>query len=283
MASPIPAPVRRALMFAPIVLLAMTAALSLHSHYAVQLDACYINRLTEKPEPVWIPLADSLLNDLSVMSIWGAILLLLTLRNDRKGAVYELAYSAQWFHVTYFLLAALKAPLADYNCAGRHALYPNGISGHYCYFLFVSLTAPSLIRSRLHQNPNASKVKLALPALLYAAFGVGSVATLYRTWMHGYHSPRQILLGSALGIASFNVLQRFFFDRDDRLRSRNFIALQLMTLASCALTFFALYQALWPLGSAGPALTRGHAIFHASVWVILLGCAATLTVKRSTD
>lgn len=263
---------RRILVVVPLLLVTATLLLSLSAHYSSRLDTCFIYREKERPPPTYIPLADSALHNYSVFAIWGAMLALLALPAARIQALYSLLYTAVWFHVTYILLCALKAPLDDFNCAGRHETYPNGVSGHYCYFLFVSLSAPMLAQARLAQNKLRPPVIL-VPAMLFAFFyAVGAPTTLYRTYAHGYHSPRQIMLGSALGLASHAALERFFlrYIGAGLDRSPYGVHAQLAVLAASSLTSFTIYYALWPLSTAGPALTDGHLYFHAGMWSALV-------------
>lgn len=265
---------RRALLIAPAVLVALTAMLSLHEPLNRRLDACFIYREREAHAPTLIPLGDSALHNGAVYAVWAAMLVLAVLPAQRAKGLFSLAYTSLWFHSTYILLAALKAPLLDFNCGGRHVAYPNGISGHYCYFIFVSLTAPILARARLAANPSAPMPVLLTAATLLTLYGTGAIATLYRTFAHGYHSPRQILLGSALGIFSHTTLEHFYLGADDK--SAPSVALALAVVSAKSISAFALYFSLWPLASAGPAVTTGHLYFHACIWALLLACAVFL-------
>lgn len=277
---------RRVVSVLPLLLLAITLALSLHSRLSSKLDECVIYREHERPPPVYIPMADSALHNYSVFAIWAGMLTLLALPERRARGLYALLYTALWFHVTYVLLCALKAPLDDFNCAGRHRLYPNGVSGHYCYFLFVTLCAPILARARLRANPTQQPAFIIAPAMLFfVLFAVGAPATLYRTWAHGYHSARQILLGSALGLASHAAVERFFLSRLDDMAPPFTDVLELVVLGAGSCTSFLFYHLLWPLSTAGPALTKGHYQFHIGVWVALLAAAGVyrLLLAASTD
>jgi hypothetical protein len=265
---------RRVATAAPAVLLVVTLALSLHHRLSTHLDACFIYREQERPPPTYIPLGDSALHNYSVVAIWGAMLALLALPARRLPGLYALLFTALWFHVTYILLCALKAPLDDFNCAGRHRLYPNGVSGHYCYFLFVSLSAPILAGTRLRANAVQPAAVIVPAAAFFAFFAVGAPATLYRTWAHGYHSPRQILLGSALGLASHAALESFFLSRLDDPRPPFGDVMEIAVLAAGSSTSLFLYNLLWPLSTAGPALTTGHMYFHAGLWFAVIAAAA---------
>lgn len=272
---------RRALSLTPVILLGVLAYLHFHP-YPYPLDTCSINRVLTKPPPPLIPLPDSALHNYSVLSIWLSMILLLLLPSSSSfsppsstprpslSSLFALLYTALWFHVTYILLCALKAPLGDFNCAGRHPFYPNGVSGHYCYFIFVTLSAPHLARVLLSSSTFAPRF-LTLPSAAFATFyAIGAPATLYRTYAHGYHSPRQIVLGSALGIASHAALEAFFLGDPDRFSRSATLAV----LASASAAALGLYRALWPLSTAGPALTSGHVYFHAGMWAALLSTHA---------
>lgn len=267
---------RRILALVPAILLVITSLLSLHDLSAEKLDACFIARELEPHPPNVIPIADSTLHNLAVAAVWIAMLTLLTLPQSRVHAAYTLAYTALWFHSTYILLAALKAPLDDFNCSGRHPLYPNGISGHYCYFVFVSLTVPLLIQARLRSNPSQSRKPVVAVAIAFLIiYAVSATATLYRTLIHGYHSPRQILLGTALGMGSHCVLDRLLFDRAST-RLQQTPATAVAILISKSFLSFSLYNLLWPFATAGPAVTRPHIAFHAVMWCILFACSYLL-------
>jgi hypothetical protein len=261
---------RRVVLGIPVMLVVLTVSLALHPRFASRLDTCFIHRELERPGPTLLPIEDAALHNYSVLAVWTAMLVLLFLPHDRFLGVFQLSYSTLWFHATYILLAALKAPLEDYSCAGRHSYYPNGISGHYCYFVFVSMTVPFLWRARLQANPQASKV-ITTPAFaclcLYAA---GAIATLYRTWMHGYHSPRQIMLGVALGMCSHALLERIFLGRPPPQDS---VAVLLTILGVVAISSYSLYELVWPKLTAGHALTPSHLVFHLALWLILAGSA----------
>lgn len=239
-------------------------------------DVCYINREVEKPAPTFIPIRDGLLHDSSVFVMWVAMFTLCLLPKQRALAFFRLVYASIWFHSTYILLAALKSLLMDYNCAGRHKLYPNGISGHYCYFIFVSLTAYRLGHARLSAHPNVLKPLARLVQLLLSLFLIGAVSTLYRTYYHGYHSPRQIGLGSALGISSFVGLDYVLFPSHEQ----NSVQLTVSTLLSTSLTSLALYFRWWPHGEAGPAISKGQLIFHAILWLLLF---VTIFLRRRPE
>lgn len=266
----------------PLLLLIITVALHFNDSSRRKLDACYIRRELERPAPTLIPLGDGLLHNLSVLIMWTAMFLLALLPDLRTRAIYLLTYTSLWFHITYILLAVLKAPLYDYNCAGRHVHYPNGISGHYCYFIFVAMTARRFAQARYRANPNAPRILVAMVAVLMTLFGIGGFATLYRTFFHGYHSSRQIILGAALGILSHILLDIFQF----REEAEPPVAISLGVLFASSLTSLTMYSLVWPHEAAGAAISQGHLMFHSTLWFILLVTAwlrVNTEVKVATE
>lgn len=160
--------------------------------------------------------------------------------------------------------------------------YPNGISGHYCYFIFVALTAPLYAHSRIRMNPDASKAVLVTSATLMGLFTIGATATLYRTYFHGYHSPRQIALGAALGILSHVGLETLLFRKEKEV----IVRISMMTLAASSLTALTLYTRVWPHENAGAAIGQGQLMFHVTLWIILsvaAGVRGKMEVKVATD
>lgn len=269
------APRRHALAVLPFVLFFITLLLSWHDHYSTRINSCYIYRQFEKPARTWIPIRDSALHNYSVYVMWTAMLILALLPNDRIAGLYALLFSSIWFHITYVLLAALKSRMDDFNCAGRHDTYPNGISGHYCYFLYVSLTIPLLARPRIAANRNAPPIIFAIVTALLGVYAVGAAATLYRTFMHGYHSIRQIFLGSALGLAAHLFLE--FFQSKAMSPS---VGSQLAMLVSNSILVFTLYYTWWPTQQAGPAISIGQVFFHLALYLALCASAVLLSEKE---
>lgn len=260
---------RLALSSIPLLLVFITMVLDRYPIMGTKLDTCYILREEEKPAPTFIPMRDGPLHNYSVLVMWISMFLLALFPVQRLKAFYLLTYTSLWFHITYIILAAFKAPLYDYNCAGRHKFFPNGISGHYCYFIFVALTWPRFAKFRYQANPNMPRIYLIPIMLLMTLFTIGGTATLYRTFFHGYHSPRQIALGAALGIFSHNVLDFFQYQHD----AEPSIPVSLSVLFATSLNAFSSYYFLWPHVIAGAAITAGHVKFHISLWLILLACA----------
>lgn len=273
---------RVTLLVVAICLVVATYVLQYRASTAARIDACFIRREIQEPPPTIIPISDSLLHNLSVAIMWMAMIILSFLPQARMDGLHSLILSSLWFHTTYILLAAMKAPLADYNCAGRHPNFPNGVSGHYCYFIFVMLTAPRFAQSRLQANPNIARSVLVPVSMLIALFTVGAVSTLYRTFFHGYHSLRQILLGAALGIVSHVTLDYFHFSTTVPSSSASKVAF----LLANSLTATSLYLRLWPHVEAGPAVGSDQLVFHLCLWFLLLITSSQLpnvSRKVATD
>ena len=104
------------------------------------------------------------------------------------------------------------------------------------------------------------------------AYAVGSIATLYRTYAHGYHSPQQILLGTALGCLSHVGLDTFHFS-DLVLKTRGVSRerMEMILLGTKTIASLVLYFCLWPVATAGPAITAGQYLFHLLLWAIVVG------------
>ena len=261
---------RRVLFSVPPILLTLVIILSFIPSYNNRLNGCYITRGLEKPQPVWIPLRDSALHNLAVLLMWLGMLTLSLLPTSRFRGIFDLLHASAAFHSTYIFLCASKALLNDIACGGRDSMYPNGISGHYCYFIYVSLCIPLLARERLDQNASNSSNKNAIlfASVCIAGYAIAGAATLYRTFAHGYHSPRQILLGSALGIASHSALE--FLAYSTKPRTKPLVLLRSQILAS--LFVFALYFLTWPKRQVGPAISAAQIVFHTA---LLVGMAVT--------
>lgn len=267
---------RSALLTLALLLTVATTILNFKDGATERFDACFIRRESQRPPAPLIPLRDSVLHDASVYVMWVSMLLLCMLPNGRQAAFESLTFSSIWFHTTYIFLAAAKAPLQDYNCAGRHIHFPNAISGHYCYFIFVILTAAQFTRLRLAANPNPSPLILLVVLTLLCAFVIGAVATLYRTFFHGYHSLRQIFLGTSLGLFSHVLLDIVHLDASTGFSTFS----QIVLLLSNSLTTIALYLQLWPHQKAGPAIGPYQFLFHASLWTILLASSSRLLFRK---
>lgn len=156
---------------------------------STELDECYINRVVERLALLWIPLRDGIMYNLPFYMMWSASLVLALL-----GLCMPLYASAR-FHATCVLLSALKAPLGDMRCAGRHAKLPQ---------LNLGLNLCLSGRERLWRNTLAFRAPLPLFAFYLGMCKICAATTLYRTFAHGY----QIFPGSPMGLASHNALER---------------------------------------------------------------------------
>lgn len=249
-----------------------TVALLPLTNESKRINACFISRASTTPaaSTYLIPLPDSALHDYSVKLLWLSLLIVsFVLPKSRTRALHTLSVCTLWFHATYILLAACKALLSDFNCAGRHPQYPNGMSGHYTYFIFVMLTLPLIYKQKLCSTPSSSSSSSSSYVLYFTwvttgLFFIGGVVTLYRTFFHGYHSLRQILLGSALGTASHVMLDIFHFHHELTLTLNGFIV-----LLSNSLLVIAFYLRVWPVASADPAISTLQFVFHASLLLII--------------
>lgn len=257
---------RKALLIVAFGLVVGSYVLEYSHAVAARFNACFIRREVERPPPTLIPLGDSQLHNLSVYVMWFAMFVLSILPRGRVAALHSLTLASLWFHTTYIILAAAKAPLDDYNCTGRHPNFPNGISGHYCYFIFVMLTAPRFAHMRIRANPHLPQSILILVSFLIGLFTVGAIATLYRTFFHGYHSVRQIIFGVALGLASHVALDSFHFA--PLIPSPE--VTKFAFLLANSLTAVAFYLRLWPHNQAEPAIGYLQFLFHGGLWLILL-------------
>jgi hypothetical protein len=122
---------------------------------------------------------------------------------SREG-LFMIGYTISWYHVSWGFVIYLKNYLADLQCN----VHPNSVSGHYHLFIFVLLTAPFMHHYLNHHHYDAKKANKPLSPrykLFYASYVllfVLSLACMLETYMDGYHSVRQILYGSILGIVS---------------------------------------------------------------------------------
>lgn len=115
---------------------------------------------------------------------------------------------------SYFILALLKAFIND-NLCHPHGL-PNSVSGHSWWYIFSPLTSMSLIVS-LERNPGYLKsyfhpkfflrcfqcdlrFRSYICIILLQVMIIFSGLTLYFTYSHGYHTPRQMIFGVMYGL-----------------------------------------------------------------------------------
>lgn len=263
------------------------------------LHACAVNRRAAgpraRPPPLSLPLGDSALHDASVAALWVyGLLTSVGLPVARAKAVLDIAVTALWFQATYWAADTVKGVLGDDRCtSARRSSYPNGVSGHYCYFTFVALVVavytvdrladvaadPALTARRpatgaMPGTPAAATAGIPrqLVAVLAAAaaalglFTIGATATLLRTYAHGYHSGRQVLLGAAAGVASAVALDALHF----RAATAPRLGVQLAVVAGVGAASLAAYSATWPSALAGEeAVTRVQLVGYASAWVVV--------------
>lgn len=228
------------------------------------LHACVINRQAAGPRaprsPLSLPMGDSVLHDASVATLWVyALLTAVGLPVARAKAVLDIAISALWFQATYWAADAVKGFLRDDRCtSARRSTYPNGVSGHYCYFLFASLVVAIYTADRL--------VDVAASATALGLFAIGATTTLLRTYAHGYHSGRQVLLGAAAGVASALALDALHF----RAATAPRLGVRLAVVAAVGAASLAAYTATWPSALAGEeAVTRVQVVGYAAAWAVV--------------
>lgn len=263
------------------------------------LHACVINRQAAGPRaprsPLSLPMGDSVLHDASVATLWVyALLTAVGLPVARAKAVLDIAISALWFQATYWAADAVKGFLRDDRCtSARRSTYPNGVSGHYCYFLFASLvvaiyTADRLVDVAAHPAtatrrpatgaapgtpaaatagiPGRVVAVLAASATALGLFAIGATTTLLRTYAHGYHSGRQVLLGAAAGVASALALDALHF----RAATAPRLGVRLAVVAAVGAASLAAYTATWPSALAGEeAVTRVQVVGYTAAWAVV--------------
>ena len=118
-----------------------------------------------------------------------------------------LAY--QWYLAAYFLCNALKGFMGDLTCN----IHANSISGHYLFHLYSGLallhlhasqthaTHYSLLSSGFYQRLFRSNVNKLFMFVL-TCYATISAIILMNTYLHGYHSLRQILYGVCMALVS---------------------------------------------------------------------------------
>jgi hypothetical protein len=118
-----------------------------------------------------------------------------------------LAY--MWYLAAYFLCNALKGFMGDLTCN----VHANSISGHYLFHLYCGLallhlhasqthaTQCSLLSSAFYQRLFRSNVNKLFMFVL-TCYALISAIILMNTYLHGYHSLRQILYGVCMALVS---------------------------------------------------------------------------------
>jgi len=160
-------------------------------------------------------------------------------------SVFLLAYAAMWWIATYVSVHDVDMIVNDRLCS-RHASI-NGISGHLAFFGFWLLTLAWFVQYntaagavvprgvehvfdvRLYTSMLRSATLLRALAASYLVFVVASTLTVSHTWLGGYHSLRQMLLGGLHACASHwllcNVFEHLLLaPRVERLRARSVLA-----------------------------------------------------------
>lgn len=273
--------------------------LSADHKLVTSLHACVVNRQAAgpraPPSPLSLPLGDSVLHDASVAMLWVyGLLTAVGLPVARTKAVLDIAITTLWFQATYWAADAAKGFLRDDRCtSARRSSYPNGVSGHYCYFLFVTLVVAVYTADRLvdvaadpalaTRRPATGAVPgtpaaatagiprrvvavLAAAAAALGFFAIGATTTLLRTYAHGYHSGRQVLLGAAAGVASALALDALHFRRATAPR----MGVRMAVVAAFGAAALAAYTATWPSAVAGEeAVTQQQLVGYAAAWAVV--------------
>ncbi|KAA8492810.1 hypothetical protein FVE85_9082 [Porphyridium purpureum] len=236
---------------------------------------------------------DNVLNHVAVACMWLTALGIACMASVRSRPAhrrwapwFELAFAVLWFHASYWFLYVAKAWLGDVNCnSARAPFYPNGVSGHYAYFGFCSLGLPVFFAAHLqtsqrherrqNEKTNAFFSALYLVAMVYA---LTSSITLYRTYAHGYHSARQVLLGVATAILSHvSLLEMLGSDTVAPLHKCAILAL----FTACG---FMGTRSTWPVEAArGPAIGNVQLLVQVSMWSIVILCASMSGRKEALD
>ena len=118
-----------------------------------------------------------------------------------------LAY--MWYLAAYFTCNALKGYMGDSRCN----VHANSISGHYLFHLYSGLALLHLHAQQTHAtvysvvsphfyarlfHSNVSKLFM----FVFICYSLLSAIILMNTYLHGYHSLRQILYGVAMALVS---------------------------------------------------------------------------------
>ena len=112
------------------------------------------------------------------------------------------------FVASYAPFPWLKRATGDYECASSQRPHPNGVSGHAFYCMFHALAAAYALTLHRQLAPRSGKPQAACARWGLASLTVWGVVvvgallvwTMVLTYAYGYHSPRQIALGAALGV-----------------------------------------------------------------------------------
>mmetsp|Transcript_10144 Transcript_10144/g.18271 ORF Transcript_10144/g.18271 Transcript_10144/m.18271 type:complete len:310 (-) Transcript_10144:665-1594(-) len=249
---------------------------------AYSLDTCLTH---SKPlahsstlHSILIPRSDSLVNLISIYLFWTCIILQL-LTNTLYSTTHfwthlsQILFSSIWFHNTYWILYFLKCTFYDPLCAHKsNPLYPNSISGHYCYFSFCflmlhyyySLNKQPFSSFENNRKSIVSGMKLIsqIVVVFYAWF---ACMTLYRTYTHGYHSARQCVYGSCMGIVSAILLETVLMSNNNKIRYNMIAAL----LLSCTLSGTAA-EMMWRWKLNTTVISSTQILSQSTGWIALV-------------
>jgi len=278
---------RRLLLSLVVTLLALGFLVpSLSTNVASSLDACVIDRSRVHPRtlPMWLKIGDSIIHNATVAILWIAAVLAVIRSELRESplpsgqALFELAFATLWFHGSYWFLYVFKALRGDIACNGPSSpLYPNGLSGHYAYFGYCLLGLP-LFQLHSRSSGDQGKAYQIITPIMYildAVFAVGAAITLYRTYMHGYHSARQVFLGAALGVCTHVIMYSVLTSKTLKRSQKTGI------LGGLCLSGFVLTQLTWPSTIVGKAIGPVQIGAHVAVWGLLLYLSITVKSRKT--
>jgi hypothetical protein len=158
-------------------------------------------------------------------------------------SMFLLAYTGLWWLGTYMSAHVIDMIINDRLCSRHESL--NGISGHLTFFSFWVLTLAWFVRyntanvtkhdvehffdPRLYLHALRSRTLLSVLTAVYLAFATMSAAVVSHTWLGGYHSLRQMLIGALLACGSHWTLGNVFDNlllapRERRERVRSVLA-----------------------------------------------------------
>jgi hypothetical protein len=106
----------------------------------------------------------------------------------------KVIFTIGWYYTTLIVVVLSKYLLKDNTCN----VHANSVSGHFNMVTFGILGLIDLYFF-LGVNPRFSKGFF----VFFGLYCISSFAMLYETYFNGYHSLRQVIYGSAMGIASF--------------------------------------------------------------------------------
>jgi len=156
-------------------------------------------------------------------------------------SLFLIAYTGLWWLGTYMSAHNVDMVINDRLCSRHGSL--NGISGHLTFYLFWILTLGWFVQfnasthvdwehffdPRLYLNALRSNTLLSVLAACYLVFVAVSLMVVSHTYLGGYHSLRQMLLGALLAVFSHWTLCNVFdhvllAPREQRERVRSLLA-----------------------------------------------------------